>query len=266
MNIIKRDLNRTERVMHNSKYANYSKIYRYSNEDLCQVFSGFDFNNQDILSVIGSGDQAFYFYDKGAKSVDLFDKNKLAIYHFYLRKWAITYLNDFLPNIFSNNYIKDLLQYVTPCDDNELNAYNYWSLYINRFKSYESDFLYITDPIEKDHLSNLDIDKVKLFLNKSINTYNFDLSKKINIEKKYDVIYISNILNYIYLFTKNYYRFQSNLNELLNEDGIIIATDFSKSEENYHLLRDYFLCEAIEMEYINKHTFFAADAYVYKRR
>ena len=108
MNIIKRDLNRTERVMHNSKYANYSKIYRYSNEDLCQVFSGFDFNNQDILSVIGSGDQAFYFYDKGAKSVDLFDKNKLAIYHFYLRKWAITYLNDFLPNIFSNNYIFDL--------------------------------------------------------------------------------------------------------------------------------------------------------------
>ena len=53
-----------------------------------------------FFTVLASGDQAFYFYDNGAKKVDLFDINKLSIYYYYLRVWIIKYLGRFYPRTF----------------------------------------------------------------------------------------------------------------------------------------------------------------------
>ena len=71
----------------------YATIYFHSNERSKEIFSEINVKNKDVLTVLGSGDQAFYLYDNGAKSVDMFDKNKLAIYYYYLRTWVIVYFD-----------------------------------------------------------------------------------------------------------------------------------------------------------------------------
>ena len=60
-------------------------------------FDAVNVEGRDVLTVLGSGDQALYMYDRGAKSVYLFDKNNLTLYYYYLRVWTIEYLNEFYP-------------------------------------------------------------------------------------------------------------------------------------------------------------------------
>lgn len=55
--------------------------------------------------MLGSGDQAFHFLNRDAKSVDVFDINRLSIYYYYLRIWLIKYMNEFYPNDFNYDRI-----------------------------------------------------------------------------------------------------------------------------------------------------------------
>ena len=64
----------------------HDRLYFNSNEDLDALLSKFDFRDKDILTVLASSDQLFYFYDKGARIVDTFDINKLTFYYYFLRK------------------------------------------------------------------------------------------------------------------------------------------------------------------------------------
>ena len=40
-------------------YEDYDKIYHASNENLVRLFDNFSVNGKDVLTVCGSGDQAF---------------------------------------------------------------------------------------------------------------------------------------------------------------------------------------------------------------
>ena len=86
----KEDFKETELLLNeNIKHDYYDRLYFSSNERLEDIFSYFDFKNKDILSVIGSGDQAISFYLNDVNKVDLFDINRLAIYYYYIRIWAM---------------------------------------------------------------------------------------------------------------------------------------------------------------------------------
>ena len=103
MSCVDVDFKMTEKLLNNVSVDGYGKIYFSSNEDLKTIFSNFDFKDKDVLTVAGSGDQAFYSYNDDAKKVDLFDKNKLTIYYYYLRKWIISYYDMFYPELLLNN-------------------------------------------------------------------------------------------------------------------------------------------------------------------
>ena len=70
----------------------YDSLYFSSNENFNNLFSSFDFKDKDVFSIVGSGDQALYFYNQGARQVDLYDINIVSIYYYYLRLWCIKYL------------------------------------------------------------------------------------------------------------------------------------------------------------------------------
>lgn len=109
-----------------NKMKCYDSLYYSSNEDFDGLFSQFNLKDKSILSIIGSGDQAFHLYNKGAKSVDLFDINKLTFYYYYLRMWCIKYFSSFYLEDYGYRYISKLLKIVKPSSNQERLAYDYW--------------------------------------------------------------------------------------------------------------------------------------------
>lgn len=70
-----------------------NKVYGFTNEFVAAYPEIYDFDNADVLSIIGSGDQYFTAMLAGAKSVTVFDLNVNAWHHFVLKFMAIRYLS-----------------------------------------------------------------------------------------------------------------------------------------------------------------------------
>ncbi len=70
-----------------------NKVYGFTNEFVAAYPEIYDFDNANVLSIIGSGDQYFTAMLAGAKNVTVFDLNVNAWYHFVLKYTAIKYLN-----------------------------------------------------------------------------------------------------------------------------------------------------------------------------
>lgn len=61
------------------------KIYPFTTENLKGELDPFDLTGKDVLTVMGSGDQVFEHFLKGAKNIDTFDLNPLSEPYFYLK-------------------------------------------------------------------------------------------------------------------------------------------------------------------------------------
>ncbi len=85
------DLKKAVELLNTPAYSipRFERIYSFSNENLVDLFQYFDVKDKECLSVLGSSDQVFDLFLHGAKRVDSFDMNSLAIYYFYLKKAAI---------------------------------------------------------------------------------------------------------------------------------------------------------------------------------
>jgi len=70
-----------------------NKVYGFTNEYVAAYPDVYNFDNADVLSVIGGGDQYFTAMLAGAKNVTVFDINGNAWYHFVLKFMAIRYLS-----------------------------------------------------------------------------------------------------------------------------------------------------------------------------
>ena len=221
---------------------NFETVYFCSNERLDDIFYGMDFTGKKVLSVLASGDQAFYFYDHNAEKVDLFDKNKLTIFYYYFRIWLIEVFNMF--NIHYDieiSKVKELLKKVEPKDDNEKNAYKFWTKYVRLCEKMNYRFQYLAAsflPSIDNTIANLDKLKEKLKV-RDFSFYNFDIaSKNFQINKKYDVVYVSNIIDWLHE-DEECTNLVENLNNLLEDDGLVICADLAecgpgKVERNHY--------------------------------
>lgn len=264
-------------------YTKYSPVYPYTNEDLESLFSNLNVFGKNVLTVAGSGDQAFYAYHNGAKNVDLFDINCLTRYYYYLRMWVIKYFNCFyldnfeiankeeyadkycnmfnitkgsfrysLKNIDKNFEL--LLSIVEPSCEDEKNAYNYWKIVFKKCKSNwgENGFnyfltnLFFADDISDDRKMIGDLSKVSnKILNNNHSFYNFDISRDLlKINKKYDVLIVSNIVDSIHS-VGGMYTFRDNLYNLINDDGCCVL---SNVKYNIMDLKKEFLKEVFEFQ------------------
>ncbi len=94
MSSLEEDIKKAKYLIENHKfYRNrddiFDEIYPFTNENIKEMFDFFDFKDKNCLCVLGSSDQTFDMYLRGAKSVTAFDINPLTKYLFYLKRAAL---------------------------------------------------------------------------------------------------------------------------------------------------------------------------------
>ena len=268
LDITRKDISKTN-ALFKCKGGGFQRMYFNSNENLKRILLYLDIENKNILSVLGSGDQAFHFYNRGAKSVDLFDNNKLAIYYFYLRLWFIKYENIFYPPLKMNKIIiKNLIKKVEPRNVEELDAFNYWNMYIYFFNDDDTEWLFHpTEPGISNNKIN-DLEKLKeIITNRTFDIYNVDISKdKVN-DKKYDIIFKSNVTDYVN--NQDYAFYLDNLDNLLNENGIIVSTNVLFKYPNCYEVETFkskFIFDEMPKYFDNEKKEYLSPGYVYRRK
>lgn len=202
-------------------------VYFNSNERLNNIFSHFDFNEKEIFSVLGSGDQAFNLINRGASRVDLFDRNNNTFYYFYLRLWAIKYYNLYYFKKWDSATINNLLKMVKPYDANEEIALYFWRWMIKSSQFNNCWYLtFIRDYSYMDYNVISDTERLgKLLESKSFKFDNIDLTDKINFEKKYDYVVLSNIMEWLDESDNDHIlNFSHNIRDLLSDDGIAVCS------------------------------------------
>lgn len=198
------------------------KVYDFSNENLTESFKLFDLPNKKVLTVLGSGDQYFTALLNGAKKIEVFDNNKLTWYYFILKFMAIKHLSyeeffkffvtdgldnkeiyqkieKYLPEYVSN-YFKLLEIMHKP-----LSSIKYKKLLSKKNKVNNGIYIPYLKKEEYYHLKDL-LNKTELpyFYNTDL----LDLSKN----EYYDVIILSNIINYVMMDPQSWYDFLYDFN------------------------------------------------------
>lgn len=261
-------LNTIDTLNGNGK-MNYNLLFSASNELLKPIFSNFDFMGKDVLSVLGSGDQAFHFFKAKVGKLDLFDINKLAIYNMYLRYWNMLLHNEYyLPEDIDNDYILNLLSFVNPSTEDERDAFIYWSSLVKKCKNINGLFIPRSTVVNS---KNEIIHKWKIVegvKNHNFEFYNMDISKPSSLDKKYDYIYVSNIGDYISKNPEAFRVYRDNLFDLLKDDGKIICTNVIKDGACYdekRIFREKFMCH--NMPKVYRYSIFSPEVpgYYYEK-
>ena len=263
MKQIEKDINQAIALLEFYKQKEmFDDIYPFSNENINDMFSYFDFENKDCLTVLASSDQTFDMYLRGAKSVTAFDSNPLTKHYFYLKKAFIKsglsyeqFIKFFCYEDFNkdgcnrNAFGSKIFEKIYDCIEDEDSKY-FWGVLFSSFKGHfirKPQGLFKADEegisilkqsilyLHEENYYNLQsmIDDVKIdFLNHDIRAL------PVYLNNEYDIIYLSNIIKYVdimYLDTdENEYKNQKNklikfrkltdyLFEFLKDNGYLIV-------------------------------------------
>ena len=263
------DVVNTIDMLNGNGKINYNLLFSSSNELLKPIFSNFDFKGSDVLSVLGSGDQAFHFFKAKVGKLDLFDINKLTIYNMYLRYWNMLIHNQYyLPEDIDNNYVLKLLSCVNPSSSDERVAFIYWSSLIKKCKNINDLFIPRSTIIDTKNEVNHKLKIVEGVRNHNFEFYNMDISKPSSLDKKYDYIYVSNIGDYVSKNPEAFRLYRDNLFRLLKDNGIVICTNVIKDGACYdekRLFREKFNCH--NMPKVYRYSIFSPEVpgYYYEK-
>lgn len=243
-------------------FKKYSTIYASSNENVGAYFKLFDWSNaKDILLSCGSGDQALHAIFYGANNVYMFDINALTKYFFDYKSAAIKALNYQEYQMFLNSINKgdiNIELYFFNILSNYLSKesllfwkelYNYNNLINKKYpldnRSLFFKICYCRNSFDllKQRLvylsneENYNILRNNLFRT-NIYFYNEDITNIPTIKHKFDIIFLSNIADYINnIFPEpcllNFRHFIINdLKSLLNNNGDIMIAYLYSIDKN----------------------------------
>lgn len=231
--------NRLIKICECRQYEKNYFFYPWSNERIDVLYDSVNFKNKDVLSVMASGDQPLLAYLYGAKSVDTFDINPLALDHFYLRKWIIEQTDRFYlkeVTFEDGDYeLAKILSNVEPRCDDEKESLIFWKKFLE-YSSYIIDRELVDDScfkIKYDFFSNYHDRLKEEVSNIDFKFYNYDIFEKNFYRKKYDILILSNMLEY-----KNSFKYLSiakqNIIDILKPGGIALCSHIkhnSRSEQ-----------------------------------
>lgn len=203
-----------------SQKIQFNLIYPFTTENIAGYINEFDLKNKSLLTVGSSGDQAINAIFNGCKDISVLDINPYTKFYYYLKVASILSLNlnEFMrflrfksyPNTFQDN--KDIFnkesynKLKSTLRSLDYESYLFWNELFNKFNPiiirnnlFSTDEnidrivsncnLYLQDSIKYENTKN----KIK---NINPNFINGDLFK-INLQKKYDSIWLSNIGTYL---------------------------------------------------------------------
>jgi len=206
---------------------NYSQVYLNSNENLERLFENFSVKDKDVLTVLASSDQYFRCLYNGAKTVDAFDVNKFTKYYYYVRKWYMEIKRKYALGTYmvlkNDNWIHELLPNVKVTSTDEEYAYKFWKKYMEekngKLGKYFFHLIDGDDSLE-DSVDTL----IEITKDKPLNFRNIDICEEVEINRQYDIIILSNILEWNAFEPKKLNRCKNNLEHLLKKDGKIICS------------------------------------------
>lgn len=213
-------------IMDDKIIAGYDKVYYQINEDINDVLLGEDFTDKDVLSVLASADQYFMFKALDAKNVDAFDFNRLTMYYYFLRKWSIKYNNDVYPDIiYDDSYVENLLEKVEVSSDLEKKALDFFKRHVSNGSDF-SKLFYDVDAQPYGNTLFQNVRQLKKIVDSDFTFYNMDLFRNNRdlITKKYDYLYISNILDWAREDSSKITIAKDNLLSLLKDNGKVICS------------------------------------------
>lgn len=220
----------------------YSKIKFKTDEDLVKLYRNVDFMDKRVLSVLESADEVFMARYLGAKKVDFFSNNKLAIYYYYLRVWTVKYMNQVYPEqllINDHVWLTELLDKVTPADAKEEMALSFWKKHSNDRSDLSS--LFILGDNEgrtifksTNSLSGVVDDKSYL------KDYDFYSESDDEVRKKnYDIIIFSDYMKYAISNSNGLRLVSNNLYDFVSRKGVVLCSHFDHDETNEIRQFDY---------------------------
>lgn len=255
-------------------------IYRFTNESI-ELYKNYLMNRKKVLSVTASGDQILNSILFGSKEIDSFDISRFPKYYFELKKAAIeTLTRDEFIDFFVGKHLSSLVGFIS-C---------YKGLENDKLKEYYSGFNNNMDKDYKEFWDEIfdiyDINQVfysSLFFSddchfQALNPYLYDknyekLQKNIKnakvkhyigdirqisgmLNKEYDLVNLSNIINYI--DSDEYKDILNNLS--LSDDGI--ALSYIPVLEKY--IKNYFYQEEYQFNNLDKE--FPEAVMIYQKR
>lgn len=221
MQDLQKDLNIIDGKGELYEIIDFAFIYPRSEEEVKELFSKINVRNKDVLSVLSSSDYLFSCLVKDVKSIDTFDINPLTLRYYYLRKWLLE-LGYIDINCFSYDELKEIINFHKDSNNiDEKESVMFWNYYFNKH-----EFKHLYDEPIFEIIDNLKIktvydDKIDL-LNEKLKGYNLTFYNtniiEESINKKYDIILMSNIIDYV---DTNSAR--DTLYDLLNDNGEVVS-------------------------------------------
>ena len=230
------DIKKAQELINKKSYSyfdKYARLYPITNEcvkDYTHLFNG----QKNVLSVIGSGDQILEMINKDIFNIDIFDINHLTYYYLNLKIAGIKALsNEEYIELFVKRditfYSHSLYLKLRPY----LNLRNqvFWDYLIKKngiYKVFRGNLFYLFDPNNKLYLSYINEDTFNNLKEKigyiKLNYY-FNNIEQLLLDnfKKYDLIYLSNIIEHQMSVNEHpeiVNKFLHNFN--LEENGLII--------------------------------------------
>ena len=219
-------------ISQNKIVDGYGKLYYQVNEDLIDTCLDVDFYDKDVLAVLSSGDQVLTSRFLEAKNVDAFDNNRLTLYYFYLRLWTIKYRDSLYPNVFEGNtWLARLLRKVEPQNNNELCALLFFKKHLEGNTRLDNLF-YQIDAQPQGKTLYTSAEELQDCLSPNLDFFHVDLFSPLKAKKAYDIILMSNILDWAKNDPTRLENAKDNLVKLLNNDGTIICSSLVRNDEN----------------------------------
>lgn len=211
----------------------YGRVYYRTNEDLDIIYRDLDFHKKKVLSVLASGDQVFTARYLGAEQVDSFDKNRLTIYYYYLRKWSIKYRNELHPKILKgNNWLKKLISCVKPeCVDEE-KALEFFKKHVSENTKFYNMFYEDHLDEEKGKTLYSKASELKSTIDMPMEFVDFDMFGENKIEDTYDIVLASNILEWARGDKGKFTIARDNLSKILNPNGLVVCSSLINRSES----------------------------------
>lgn len=212
---------------------NFSPLYFNTNEKLKTIFDFIPVFGKTVLTPLASSDQLFSSYYCGASRVDAFDINELTFNYFYLRLWSLIRRGYLDVSHCDNTSIAQLLP-SSFRTFSEARATMFWETLLechpsimtsNLFYTEGNDYYQHSVPFAGDLLK-----LQKIMKDKELNFYSRDFYTPIDIDNKYKVILLSNILEYHGDDVNKLRIARDNLSRLLADDGVIVATNLMYGE------------------------------------
>ncbi len=184
----------------NNKHSERYAIYPWSNENIKNYYNYYDLEGKKVLCPTGSGDHAIKSIEGGASKIDCVDINPLTKYYQALK---LAFLSNYNEEKFWQQFKNNSRQILNPKinledikDFLDEDTYVFWSNIINQkaFNNNRNLFRFDGEPTPL----KLDYNKAKNNIDNAIITcYDDDIKFFIkDIDEKYDVIFLSNILEW----------------------------------------------------------------------